>query len=212
MGGICPHNQPVADEKNRHTVFAAQAIGLADMFHMMFAKVKLEGGGTSYVLELSTPEGESTGGGKQALQHIRLAPEGGGATLTAGSVHSVDKKAELRTFSHMATLFADRFKGAEFPIDRGPYDEVITKLQTFFTNQRYQFVLVELARRPEASAAPSTPRPAAPSTRPTGKATRTASSADLEAAVPSGSSPKGLFVIIGVAVVVVVVALLLLKR
>ncbi len=205
----------MADEKNRHTVFAAQAIGLADMFKMMFAKVKLEGSGAaSYVLELSTPEGESTGGGKQALQHIRLAPEGGGATLSAGSVNTVDKKAEMRTFSHMATLFADRFKGAEFPIDKGRYEEVLAKLQTFFTNQRYQIVMVELARRSESQVAPSALRAVAASAvaRPAGSATRTASSADLDIAVPDASSRKGPIVIVSVAIVVVVTALLLLKR
>lgn len=62
-------------------------------------------GSGDYVVELMAPEGDSTGGGAQSLQHIRLRPrKQGHAVVIAGSVNPVEKHAELRTFEH-AFLF-----------------------------------------------------------------------------------------------------------
>ncbi len=58
-------------------------------------------GAGNYAVELLAPEGQTTGGGKQALQHIRLRPRREGfADVVAGSVNPIEKHAELRTFEH----------------------------------------------------------------------------------------------------------------
>jgi hypothetical protein len=53
----------------------------------------------------------STGGGKQALQHIRLRPRRqGAAMLVAGTVNQVERRAELRDFDHLAIMYEVRFR------------------------------------------------------------------------------------------------------
>lgn len=68
-------------------------------------------GGGEYVVELMAPEGLSTGGGKQSLQHLRLRPRRQGyAVVIAGSVNPVEKHAELRTFEHALLVHQIRFE------------------------------------------------------------------------------------------------------
>jgi hypothetical protein len=68
-------------------------------------------GAGNYVVELLAPEGQTTGGGKQALQHIRLRPRREGyADVIAGSVNPIEKHAELRTFEHAFLVHQIRFK------------------------------------------------------------------------------------------------------
>jgi hypothetical protein len=62
-------------------------------------------------------------------------PEGGGTTIVAGSANPVDKTAELRTFEHLKLLHAQRFKGAEIPLNRVQYNELVEKLKAFFAQQ-----------------------------------------------------------------------------
>ncbi len=91
------------------TRVANQAASLAeavtdgfDEFHM---------GAADYVVELSVPDGPSTGGGAQARQNIRLVPRRKGyAMVIAGTVDPVTSTAELRTFEHVAILYELRFK------------------------------------------------------------------------------------------------------
>src|ERR687885_469069 len=100
----------------RHTKFAGQAVTLAEIFNMGFAARRLSGPPV-YTVELSAPDGPSTAGGKQALQHLKLVPEGGGATLLIGPLNLVEQQAELRTFGHVDELHRQRFKGAPFSAD-----------------------------------------------------------------------------------------------
>lgn len=70
-------------------------------------------GGGDYVVELLAPEGQTTGGGKQALQHLRLRPRRQGySDIIAGSVNPIEKHAELRTFEHVLLVQEIRFKKA----------------------------------------------------------------------------------------------------
>jgi hypothetical protein len=91
------------------TRVANQAASLAeavtdgfDEFHM---------GAGDYIVELSVPEGPSTGGGKQARQSLRLVPRRKGYSIViAGTVDPVLSTAELRTFEHVAILHELRFQ------------------------------------------------------------------------------------------------------
>lgn len=64
----------------------------------------------AYGVELSTPEGPSTGGGVQARQHLRLVPQRiGYPVIVVGTVDPVTSTSELRTFEHVAILHELRF-------------------------------------------------------------------------------------------------------
>jgi translation initiation factor IF-2 len=114
------------------TEFAMRALTLAQTFNVTLQDERLRGAIT-YRVELSAPDGPSTAGGKQATQHVKLVPEGGGATVVAGSANQAEAWAELRTFEHLQILHGQRFKGAEVPVNRVQYNELIKKLQAFFT-------------------------------------------------------------------------------
>jgi translation initiation factor IF-2 len=117
-------------EKDR-TQFAMRALTLADTFNVMLKDERVRGPIT-YRVELSAPDGPSTAGGKQAVQHVKLVPEGGGATVVAGSANQAEGWAELRMFEHLQILHAQRYKGAEVPINRVQYTQLLGKLQAFF--------------------------------------------------------------------------------
>lgn len=107
------------------TRVANQAASLAetvtegfDDFHM---------GAGDYVVELSVPEGPSTGGGAQARQNIRLVPRRKGyAMVIAGTVDPVTSTAELRTFEHVAILHELRYK-QPLEITGEEYDDFLKK-------------------------------------------------------------------------------------
>jgi hypothetical protein len=115
----------------KRTEFAIRALNLAQTFNQAMANERINGP-VKYRVELSAPDGESTGGGVQALQHIKLVPEGGGVTLVAGSTNQVESWAELRRFEHLQALHAQRFKGAEIPLNRVQYTQLFDNLRGFF--------------------------------------------------------------------------------
>ena len=118
----------------KHTEFAMKALGLAELFTMMIGSKPLKGARV-YTVELGTPDGPSTGGGKQALQPIKLVPEGGGPTLVAGHANQVEKSAELRSYALVQQQHDARFRGAELQVDQPEYDELLTRLTNFFAQQ-----------------------------------------------------------------------------
>ena len=144
----------------KRTAFAMQALSLAETFNLMLQAERVKGP-VSYRVELSAPDGMSTAGGKQATQHVKLIPEGGGTTIVAGSANQAEKWAELRTFEHLKVLHAQRFKGAEIPLNRVQYNELVEKLKAFFTQQGQCAVrMAELPRDAGAGASSSASSPA----------------------------------------------------
>lgn len=131
------------------TAIAMKAFSLADMFRLSFMTeaVKGEGGTVTYKVELTQPDGPSTGGGMQSLQPIKLVPQSG-PTIVVGTVNSVEMVAELRTFEHLAAMHAQRFKGAAIPLDKTEYRALQKKLQDFFTERKIAFKLVEAPTEP----------------------------------------------------------------
>ena len=103
---------PVRDRRELEalrTRVANQAVSLAEAVTDGFADFHMGAG--DYVVELSVPEGPSTGGGAQARQNLRLAPRRKGYSIViAGTVDPVTSTAELRTFEHVAILHELRFR------------------------------------------------------------------------------------------------------
>ncbi|MGQ0507571.1 MAG: hypothetical protein ACT4TC_19890, partial [Myxococcaceae bacterium] len=131
----------------KHTQFAMKALDMAEMFKVYVGAVPVKGN-VPYGVELGKPDGPSTGGGKQSLQPIKLIPQGDGTTLVAGHANQVERKAELRTYEFVAKAHAQRFPGAEFPIKREVYNELLAKLEKFFKDQMLEVTKLQ----PEAPA------------------------------------------------------------
>lgn len=90
------------------TQVANQAASLAETVTDGFEDFHMGAG--DYVVELSVPDGPSTGGGAQARQNLRLVPRRAGYSMViAGTVNPVARSAELRTFEHVAILHELRF-------------------------------------------------------------------------------------------------------
>src|SRR5262245_61243335 len=121
----------------KRTVFAGKAFSLAELFKIALGTTKVHGD-VDYTPELSSPEGESTGGGTQAGQHLSLTPEGGGTALVVATANVVEKKVELRTFANVSEMHRRRFKGAAFPIDQAAYDQFLTRAQEFFDGREFK--------------------------------------------------------------------------
>jgi hypothetical protein len=105
------------------TYHAIQASDLASAFNDALKKMRLEPG--DYGVELTAPEGPSTAGGVQALQHVRLVPSRPGfSTLVIGHANHADGKAELRTYDYLDATHRQRFR-RPLALDRGQYDQVL---------------------------------------------------------------------------------------
>jgi hypothetical protein len=141
-------------EQFRHTMFASKALGLAETFKLVLGERKLEGDKT-FVAELAAPDGPSTAGGKQALQHVSLIPEGGGPTLVLGSANPVEHRAELRTYRYVAQMHSQRWKGAPPPFDRAAYDDLLEVIQDFFARRGFTVTLLDAAAAPASGGTPS---------------------------------------------------------
>jgi hypothetical protein len=107
------------------TRVANQAASLAETVNEGFDEFHMGAG--DYVVELSMPDGPSTGGGAQARQNIRLVPRRRGYTIViAGTVDPVTSTAELRTFEHVAVLHELRYK-QPLEISGEEYDDFLAK-------------------------------------------------------------------------------------
>jgi hypothetical protein len=135
----------------KRTAFAAAAVGLADRFKIHFMSVTVDPGGklapNPYHLEMAAPEGLSTGGGAQAVQHVNLVPERGPA-IVVGSANQKENVAEVRTHAYLLHQHAQRYGDDAFPIALADYDPVAGKLETFFGEQGLRVVKVDLPREP----------------------------------------------------------------
>jgi hypothetical protein len=140
-------------------MIAGQAADFATQFNLAFAS-GLEGP-VPFRVELMTPAGPSTAGGKQALQHIRLVPTGKAETGTAiviGSVNLKDFSAEIRTYGMLADNYASRFKGASPPIDTEKYAALVKQMKMFLSAQSFTVTMLAVSasiQPPPMSAPPA---------------------------------------------------------
>ncbi len=132
------------------TQFAMQALDLADLFKAVVGSEPVLGAdGEAFHVELSAPDGPSTGGGKQSVQHIKLVRPG--LTVVVGSADQIERAVELRSYDYVANLHAQRYKGAALPVDRASYDAYVKRARTFFASQQLAVVLKDAAPVPAAA-------------------------------------------------------------
>jgi hypothetical protein len=133
-----------------HTQFAMQAIDFAGIFNAVAGSQPIAATeGDAFKAELSAPEGPSTGGGKQSVQHIKLSRPG--LTVVAGQADTVERSGELRSYDYVSALHAQRFHGAALPIARTEYDEFIKRAKGVLAQQQLSIVMKDAA---PGSAAP----------------------------------------------------------
>jgi hypothetical protein len=111
------------------TQFSVQATDLAESFRSTVGRMRV--GPYAYAPDMTAPEGPSTGGGVQALQHLRLVPpQTNMPTLVVGHVNPRDRVAQLRTLEHVDAMCRERFKlGA--PLDAAQYQTFLQSAQGF---------------------------------------------------------------------------------
>jgi len=111
------------------TQFSVQATDLAESFRSTVGRLRV--GPYAYAPDMTAPEGPSTGGGVQAMQHLRLVPpQTNMPTLVVGHVNPRERVAQLRTLEHVDAICRERFKlGA--PLDAAQYQTFLQSAQGF---------------------------------------------------------------------------------
>ncbi len=132
------------DDQARYTHVAAKAVTLADLFEERFS-AGLDGP-VMFRIHLATPDGPSTGGGKQVVQPIKLVPADGGPTIVIGAANTVKKTAELRSYALLTEQYAQRYKGAPIPIHAGAYKQLLADLTDFFQSMSLSASTVDASR------------------------------------------------------------------
>ncbi len=117
----------------KRTQVAQGAYDFARYFTTAFENVRY---GTSVPrrAELASPEGMSTGGGRQARQSIVLISERPGApVLTVGWVEISARRAQLRTHRALAAVNRARFRDRLLDLDEPSYRQFVEQAQGFLT-------------------------------------------------------------------------------
>jgi hypothetical protein len=152
----------VPDKRMLQTAMALRATDLAESFRSTVGRLRV--GPYAYTPDLTSPEGPSTGGGAQALQHVRLLPpQPHMPTLVVGHVNQRDGAAELRTFDHVDAICRERFQQGA-PFEAAHYAEMLQSAQGFLSACGLRVALAgppaQLGRRLIRSLAP--PKSGAP--------------------------------------------------
>ncbi len=117
------------DRRALRTQFSIQASTLADSYGTTVGRLRV--GPHDYVPDMTAPDGQSTGGGVQALQHLRLVPSlANMPTLLVGHANQRDGAAELRTWEHVDAICRERYKQAA-PIDPAQYQQFLQSAEGF---------------------------------------------------------------------------------
>ncbi len=112
--------KPRGSRASLQTFHAIQASDLAAAMNEALKKFRIAPG--DYAPELMDPQGPSTAGGVQAMQHLRLvAGEAGKPTIVVGYANHAEGKAELRTYDYVGAAYHQRYRRA-LELDRAGYD------------------------------------------------------------------------------------------
>ncbi len=136
----------------KYTHVAAKQLSLVELFDERF-QAGLEGP-VHFRVELAAPDGPSTGGGKQALQHLKLVAADGGGTIVIGSANAQAQTAEIRTFEQIAELYAQRYHGAAIPVDIVRYRALCQDLASFLRAMKLEVSMVDVESSIERLAPP----------------------------------------------------------
>ena len=117
------------------TQISSKGLDFSVLFTAKFARQDING----YKVSMREPPGDTTGGGKQATQHIVLENfNEGGPTVTIGHANVATKTARLRTYSCIERMFQMRYRGRRFPIAQHSYQEAFDKMSEFIRRQGLQ--------------------------------------------------------------------------
>lgn len=120
----------------KRTVFAQQGFDFSSLFTIQFARLKVAGGCTR-TPQLNAPQGDSTGGGKQSIQHITLNPEHAGfPPLTVGWVNVAGKSAQLRTYVCLQKMHTSAKR--QFDLEPTSYQQFFDNAKSFLAQQGMQ--------------------------------------------------------------------------
>lgn len=118
---------PPADPAALRTRLAKKFVSLADDVNEEFKDFTIGAG--AWGVELTAPQGMSTGGGKQALQHLRMRPRRSGySVLVGGTANQVEKSAELRDYAHMCMMHEVRFR-KRLEISQSEWEQFLRKAE-----------------------------------------------------------------------------------
>lgn len=116
----------------QRTLLAAQGLSLVARFDAFFASELISG----YVPRLVEPPGESTAGGKQAVQHIALvAQDPASPAITVGWLNCATNQAKLRTRGCVQSILTRRSKGRRVLLDAQAYQRFFERAQKFLQDQ-----------------------------------------------------------------------------
>lgn len=111
------------------TQFSVRANDLAESFRGTVGRMRV--GPHGFTPDMTAPEGPSTGGGVQALQHLRLLPpQPNMPTLVIGHLNQREGTAELRTLDYVDAICRERFRQGA-PLDPGQYTALLQSMQGF---------------------------------------------------------------------------------
>ncbi len=116
------------------TQFALAAMDMATTFNTAFADQSFAG----FRLKMTAPEGQSTSGGKLAVEHVVLEHEGDGYKAVMATVAHAQRAVELRAFEHVAKMYESRFQGRAFGMPKNVYEDAQKRVSEFFTTQVFQ--------------------------------------------------------------------------
>jgi hypothetical protein len=113
----------------RRTRFAQAAVDFAGYFETMYEDLRVVGACPRKPV-LRLPEGESTGGGTQSVQHILLEPEvKGHRVITVGWVNKANQTALVRTHGCLAQMHKQAFGEGKLGLDPASYQRFLDQLR-----------------------------------------------------------------------------------
>jgi hypothetical protein len=193
-------------EDGKFTMFAGKSVALAEVFKYTVGKQPFAGP-TVCRLEISAPNEESTDGGRLAVQHVSIVPDGGGPSTVIATAYQVDQRAEGRPYETVAETYQKRFHTSTFPVSPGQFDEMSRKLKDFFKQFGFKFEIAALppmrpsTSAPRATAGAAVPGAAPVAKRPTVGQGASARTGSRSAAVAGGGRGSRLWIVLAALVV-----------
>ncbi|MEM9693770.1 MAG: hypothetical protein AAGA56_14570 [Myxococcota bacterium] len=134
--------EQVSGGDTSRTMLAQQGFGLIDVFNAAIGRLDV----SSHRPLLREPPAHSTGGGRQAMQHIvLLPPDPSASVLTVGSLNVATRQARIRTYECLLLMHRQRFGDRVFTIAPDRYQAFFDTLRRFFESQQLR---VEIETKP----------------------------------------------------------------
>ena len=137
------------------TAVAGKALGMAEVFGNILSEPF-----PGWSAEAAEPMGPSTGGGKQALQHLSLvSPQG--SRLAIGTIDWPQNRATLRTHAAVDSMHQQRYR-KPFPVSAADYQRFVDRVTSLLRSVN---IPVTMLSTPVQATPGLAPQPAAGSQR-----------------------------------------------